>query len=413
MQLERPSPDIEAIDVISAQLQRVWTGWAGSLLTTCAGEPSLLEPMQDVGLLQDVIHLAVLGPVDLARLFLCTCHTLRKRMLRADDVTFAILQHRKLGLGSSAMEVSARCRHAWQYNETRGSPAGAHALRWLHEMEGSVFEDFGTPDADQSSSTLCPWMPRHSAHKDGFVWAEYGELDDAERGDRLDVESVSAADGDNACHSGFWEAGTGERAQCISLRISKTYGQSRTHFGRGVQATFPQYLQLRPTRFSCLFRLRLDLFSPARRRRQATIASVGYLILSDGLPTSSTAHGVFGTEALFVMVLIGPNHRAKLMAVDGDVNRTLVPELRIGSWVQLHFTFDWERERIGFRFLDFASASWPEEGSQEAHSRSGSSLRMPQELHFRGACRHVGQLTLTSVSDQGHATCAWTDIAMG
>ncbi len=384
---------------MATAMRLAWTGWPGPLLTSdsCGvRQPSMLEPIPDVGLLQDGAQLAALSARDLVHLFLCTCTTLRRRLSRAEDVMLGILQHRWVGQ-STALQVSSRCRHFWRHHAAGSrSCLGARALRWLDRLECAAFFDD---------------LRRPARHPQRCLdWQPYGDLVDDQNGDRREVE---AADDDAGRHSGWWEEGVGELTRCLSLRIGRTYGQSSTHFGRGAVCRTGDACQ-QPRHFSCLFRLRFDRLSPSERARKPTLASVGYLILSDGAPDAPSSHGLFGTEAVFLMILIGPNHRARLLAVDDEGERVVVPLVRQGSWVQIRLRLDWARRECALTYHDFASASWPEPAPDlAALSTSGGSVLDPIKLRFRGACSHLGQVSLLSVSDQGHATCAWTDFVIG
>ena len=284
-----------------------------------------------------------------------------------------------------------------QHPNASGPPSsvGSRALRWLDALERArYFDDFRRPNLL------------------GFAWSAYGDLDAA--GDHRSVEDASspAPEGEDVDErpSGWWEDGVGDPIRYLSLRIAQAYAQSYTHFGRGVHARCPPH---RPRHFSCHFRLRLDLVSPVTRlRRSASFAHVGYLILSDGVQSTDTSQGLFGTEAVFCSVVIKPNHRAMLLAVDDCEERVIVPELRTGSWGQLCLAFDWEQHAVDITYRDFASASWPEEASPETQSTSGSSVNC-KRVRFRGKCEQIGQLSLLSTKDHGHATCAWTDVTLG
>ena len=109
-------------------------------------------------------------------------------------------------------------------------------------------------------------------------------------------------------------------------------------------------------------------------------------------------------EACFLFVRISPSHRASLMAMDGEGARVVVPNLRLGSWVQITLDLDWDTGMFEIGFADFAAASWPD------WPHAGMAEDQSRRLRFRGACTHIGQLSLLSLSDRGHATVSWTDL---
>lgn len=391
-----PATDEHALEEL-IPVGLTWMGWPGPLLADDNPSTRLLEPLPDVGLLQDGVLLAQLSAREIARVFLCTCHTLRNRLANAHAVQLGILQHRKLG-GGSALEFSARCRHRWlQTDETTWPSMGARALRWLDSLERAPYlDDFVRPS-------------RQKQHR-GFDWYCYGPMRPAEEGSvHRQVEDATS----------FLEVGIG-RPRCLTLRIRGAFPQSATHFGRGVFATLSPTTTstpFRPRRFSCLLRVRLD--------RSSTRASVGYLILSDGKQWTPTSQGLFGTEAVFLRVDVRPNSRtpsqsyssaaarsrppsqlARLFAVDGamGIERVLVEELRIGSWVQLTMDFDWEEKAVMLSVDDLAAPSWPDGSSH--HER---------KVRFRGECEALGQLSMLSVmdSEEGCTSVSWTDVVCG
>ena len=94
------------------------------------------------------------------------------------------------------------------------------------------------------------------------------------------------------------------------------------------------------------------------------------------------------------------------VAIDGEGSRVVVPCLRLGSWMQITLDFDWDAHTFEVGFNDFAAAAWPDQpnvGMVEHQSRT---------LKFRGPCKHLGQLSLLSVSDRAHTTVSWTDLRM-
>lgn len=389
-ELEALSPDEplvvpESTEQLSAL---AWPGWKGPLLAA-----SLLEPVAEVGPLTGE-HLGLLTARDIGRLMLCTCHTLRARLVDVEDVKLGVLQHCRLG-GSSALQVSARCRHGWQHQESTACVA-ARALRWLDAMERAVvFEDFRRSPSSSVRDDLF-WGERNNR---GLRWRVYGKLQ--HEGDRREVEDATAVH-EGMAHNGWWEEGVGA-ARCLSLRICCRYTQCATHYGRGIQASLLPS-DLRPAQLTCLFRVGLDLYGgrEAGQRRPACNSSVGYLVLSDGAVGGESSHGLFGTEAAFMRVAISPSHRAQLIACHGEQDsRVVASDLRLSSWLQLSVSFDWGRQEAVVGVTDFAAASWP-----EADRRSCVSVR------FRGPCPCLGQVSLLSVEDRGHATCSWTDLVV-
>ena len=112
---------------------------------------SLLEPLPEISLLHGE-YSALLSASDMAQLLLGTCKEFRRRFETVDSALLGLLQHRTIGAQtmSSALEVSARCRHQWQHahhwpesSPLPRQPALARALCWLDEMERAyAFDDF-------------------------------------------------------------------------------------------------------------------------------------------------------------------------------------------------------------------------------------------------------------------------------
>ena len=316
---------------------------------------SLLEPYADVSLLSG-LHSALLSACDLARLLLCTSNELRRRLDGFDDVIL-LLSHREIH-GLSALETSALSRHEWRHaalDPSRGTVV--RALLWLDRHETALFyANFVTAQLlnehpSPGEASLRVWR------QFGHLWGPSSAVDASQRlpsNDDQAYEEVrrieALEDGEDVEDGRDQQALTSAHptlpcaARCFSLSMCHTYPQSAEHFGRGVtcrlaprpnDAGIVEQLAagiehvglgdganagLRPSEVSYYFRLRLNLYggTPAGRRRAGRQSSVGYFILSDGDPYSPAAQGLFGAECLFLFVLISPNHRATLVAADGN-----------------------------------------------------------------------------------------------
>lgn len=372
-------------------LAHAWLGWPPVL------ERSLLEPCPEVGVLHGAAT-ALLSARDLARVLLLSCKTLRQRLATATDIKYGLLRHRLIG-SLSALEVSAHTRHQWSLAKPF---AGDQALRWLDGLERALFfEDFG-------SNAILPETTGPAACRQ---WMQLGPLEaPAEHGEIRCVELASERS--QHTNSGFHSAEGCESARCATLRIARTYGQTTTHFGRGLCTWLvpPAGNEgLRPRNLSFLLRWSIGLYDGVGgARRGAHESVVGYMVLSDGCPTGSSSQGLFGTEALFLYIHVHANHRASLEAVNGanEGMRVITDNIRPDSWLQVRARLDWERHEAFFAVDDFASAHY---GVEAPPWRQTDEVR----VKFRGVpAEGLKQLTLLSVADRGHSRVSWTDITL-
>lgn len=152
-----PRSAIDVSDALSVALSRAWVGWSRELLPE-----SLLEPLEDVGVLRDGALLAQLSASEVARLFLCTCKKLQQRLSTADSLLYGLFIHRRVGFGSTAFEVSARCRHEWRENfagEARSSSIGQRGLFWLDKLERLAYFEDMQGEILGSYDALTPSLP--------------------------------------------------------------------------------------------------------------------------------------------------------------------------------------------------------------------------------------------------------------
>ena len=356
----------------------------------------------------------MLSARDLAQLLLCTCNALRQRLMTFESV-LVLLRDRGLH-GLCAVDVSAQYRHAWRYATFDPHVAGlaSRALHWVDKRETAILHE------NFLRCELADEFDMSGSGTTAGIWRRFGPLQ------QTDIRRIEPMH--DVCGSSNSEGGLARplpSAQCcLSLAISRTYGQSAMHFGRGVTcritltedevAQLTQRIErigsspidrgeadgLRPLEVSCLFRLRLDLYGglPTGRRRAARASRVGYFIVSDGDEHSTASQGVFGAEALFLFIVIGPNHTAQLMAADGSGLATPVACVPSGVWLYLCCSFNWKARTVGITCHDFHSAKW------------GDAPSPTRQVSFRGECAGLRQLSLLSVSDAGHATISWTDI---
>jgi hypothetical protein len=211
---------------------------------------------------------------------------------------------------------------------------------------------------------------------------------------------------------------------CFSLRLGRHYVDTPRHFGRGVTCSMAHAT---PASFSCLMRLQLAAGGAA-----AAGAAVGYLVLSDGEPGGPRSTGRFGAEALFLYAALEPCGAARAvsgavrarvrgcLALAGGLGRgphggqralaqfydpadgvePVAGALALGRWFQLRVDFDWKRQVAHVSADPLCGGGW---GSG---SRWGSTA-----VSFRGDCTGLRQVSLLSLSDQGHATVSWTQLA--